>query len=77
VVPHEFADADPTGATEYARLALSVLGPIARRDAKRLDELHHRARVDIAAVPLFTQDVHDLESLRELARYVVGGSTRG
>jgi anion-transporting ArsA/GET3 family ATPase len=80
VVPSEFADADLSTADAldpqiagYARHALSVLSPIARRDAHSLEELHNRAHVPVSAVPLFTQDVHDLGGLRELARYVTGG----
>jgi len=79
VVPLELADAYPSladaldpAAAAYARHAIEVLGPMARRDKHRLDELHRRARVPVQDVPLFTRDVHDLDGLRLLAGYVVG-----
>ena len=80
VMPPEFVGADPSAADtlrppiqSYARHALGVLGPIARRDQQKLDELHRRARVEVADVPLFTEDVHDLDGLRRLGGYVSGG----
>lgn len=77
VMPVEFAaqaDASSVDAAirPYTEQALDVLRPIARRDQKKLEELHNRTRVEVAAVPLFTQDVHDLEGLQVLARYVTG-----
>lgn len=81
VIPPRFADAAPGDADrvdprarEYARRALRTLSPLARRDARRLEELRHRAHVPVIHVPLFTQDVHDLDRLAELARYVTGDS---
>jgi anion-transporting ArsA/GET3 family ATPase len=56
-----------------ARRALVTLGDIAERDRRKLDELRRRARTAIAPVPLFTKDVHDLASLRELADHALGG----
>jgi anion-transporting ArsA/GET3 family ATPase len=73
VVPLEFADLEPDGTTGYTHQALEVLVPIARRDRQRLGELQKRSGVPVEHVPLFTQDVHDLDGLRELARYVTGG----
>lgn len=80
VIPPQFADVGQDEAAKldpdaqgYARRALATLSPLARRDKRRLDELRHRARVEVAHVPLFTRDVHDLGGLAELARYVTSG----
>jgi anion-transporting ArsA/GET3 family ATPase len=58
-------------ALEEARHALDTLSLLARRDVERLTELNRRSRAPVAKVPLFTQDVHDLEGLKRLARYVL------
>jgi anion-transporting ArsA/GET3 family ATPase len=80
VVPQVFADASPADAApldpalrDYAHRAIATLAPLSRRDEHRLTDLHHRARVEVAHVPLFTHDVHDLEGLAELGGYVTGG----
>jgi anion-transporting ArsA/GET3 family ATPase len=80
VVPPAFADAGPGDAAaldkplrDYARTAITTLAPLARRDEHRLEDLRHHARVEVAHVPLFTHDIHDLEGLAELAGYVTGG----
>jgi anion-transporting ArsA/GET3 family ATPase len=75
VMPQAFGNANPddVGSIPYARHAVEVLAPIARRDAERLEDLRSRAHTQIAPVPLFTQDVHDLDGLRRLADYVVRG----
>lgn len=68
-------DADAAADTlEQARRALVTLSDLARRDATRLEELEKRTKRPVAAVPLFTTDVHDLEALEELARYVLSSS---
>lgn len=78
VIPQRFVDAPASldsvapQARDYARLATDTLFPLARRDARALEELRHRARTPVAHVPLFTRDVHDLEGLAVLAGYVTG-----
>jgi anion-transporting ArsA/GET3 family ATPase len=61
-------------AFEEAKQALRTLRVLARRDARCLDELQRRAHAPVADVPLMTQDVHDLDGLRDLADHVLGGS---
>lgn len=70
----EITETDPDAAAdtlEQARRALVTLSDLARRDASRLTELEQRTKRPVAAVPLFTTDVHDLESLNQLVRYVL------
>lgn len=54
----------------YAELAVNTMAPLARRDANRLQTLRAGTRVEVAAIPLFTHDVHDVQGLAELGRYV-------
>lgn len=58
-------------ALEDARAALGTLSLMARRDVACLDELGRRSRAPLAKVPLFTEDVHDLDGLKRLAAYVL------
>jgi anion-transporting ArsA/GET3 family ATPase len=58
-------------ALEDAAMALETFGTLARRDRRNLRELRHRAKVDVAAVPLLTHDVHDLDGLRELGKLLL------
>jgi anion-transporting ArsA/GET3 family ATPase len=53
--------------------ALETFGTLARRDRRNLKELEARARAPVTSVPLLTHDVHDLEGLRELGRYLLQG----
>lgn len=62
---------DVSGALDDLKRALSTLCDLAMRDRERLDSLRHRAHLPVTAVPLFSRDVHDLDGLRELARYLV------
>jgi anion-transporting ArsA/GET3 family ATPase len=59
-------------AVREARDALVSASDTASRDVHRIEDLGRRARAPVTAVPLFTRDVHDLESLRELAGYLTG-----
>ena len=61
-----------TAVQTYARTALETLSGIARRDRRRLDELHRRANRPVATVPLLARDVHDVDGLRDLAGYLIG-----
>ncbi len=61
-------------AFEEAKEAFRTLSVLARRDARCLEELRHRARAPVAHVPLMTHDIHDVDGLRELAAYVLGDS---
>jgi anion-transporting ArsA/GET3 family ATPase len=54
-----------------AAVALETFGTLARRDRRNLKELEARARAPVTSVPLLTHDVHDLEGLRELGRYLL------
>jgi hypothetical protein len=45
---------------------------LARRDGRNLEELKRRSRTPVAHVPLLTHDIHDVEGLRELGRYLLG-----
>ncbi|MGH2758426.1 MAG: ArsA family ATPase [Actinomycetota bacterium] len=70
----EAAGLDPGRARQAlveAATALDTLSILATRDAARRRELGHRSTAPIATVPLFTEDVHDLEGLRRLAGYVL------
>ncbi len=70
----ERAGLDPDRAKEAlseAALALDTLSVLAKRDSERGKELAQRSTAPIATVPLFTQDVHDLDGLRRLASYVL------
>ena len=69
-------DADRVGvALADAAGAAATFSTLARRDAKRLDELHRRSRAPVAHVPLLTHEIHDLEGLAELARHLLGPSS--
>jgi anion-transporting ArsA/GET3 family ATPase len=58
-------------ALQEAADALETWGTLARRDRRNLKELEARARIAVSAVPLLTHDVHDIEGLRELGRYLL------
>jgi anion-transporting ArsA/GET3 family ATPase len=80
----ERIDIDPQrveAALDEVREALSTLSSLARRDSSRLAELRARSKAPVAHVPLFTEDVHDLEGLKKLAGYVLdepsGAESRG
>ena len=59
-------------ALDEARSALETFAVLARRDGRNLDELKRRSRVPVAHVPLLTHDIHDVDGLRELGRYLIG-----
>ncbi|HVL81742.1 MAG TPA: ArsA-related P-loop ATPase [Actinomycetota bacterium] len=50
---------------------LRTLHDLATRDLRRAEELSKRARTRVISVPLLTQDVHDLGSLRELGDHLL------
>ncbi len=52
--------------------ALELWATLARRDARHLDELKRRSKAPVAHVPLLTHDIHDVDGLRELGRYLFG-----
>jgi anion-transporting ArsA/GET3 family ATPase len=76
-----FDRAQPSGedadALREAADALRTLHPVALRERERLVELGHRAKAPVANVPLLTTDVHDLGSLAELGRHILGSSSTG
>jgi anion-transporting ArsA/GET3 family ATPase len=63
-----------SGALDDLRSAIATFGTLARRDERSLAELNKRAHAAVAHVPLLTHDVHDLDGLDELGRYVLGPS---
>jgi anion-transporting ArsA/GET3 family ATPase len=62
----------PAEALDEAARTLGTFHELAGRDLNRVRELAVRARVEVTTVPLLTQDVHDLGSLRELAGHLLG-----
>jgi anion-transporting ArsA/GET3 family ATPase len=58
------------GAIAYATDALSTWSVLAKRDAEHLSELKRRASAVVVDVPLLTHDIHDVETLEELAGYL-------
>jgi anion-transporting ArsA/GET3 family ATPase len=61
-----------TNALHEAGTALELWTMLARRDERHLDALHRRAKAGVAHVPLLTHDIHDVDGLRELGRYLLG-----
>jgi anion-transporting ArsA/GET3 family ATPase len=61
-----------TIALEDAADALDLWTTLARRDERHLEELKRRAKAPVAHVPLLTHDIHDVDGLRELGRYLLG-----
>jgi anion-transporting ArsA/GET3 family ATPase len=61
-----------TTVLEDAAAALALWATLAHRDAKHLEELKRRAKTAVAHVPLLTHDIHDVDGLRELGRYLLG-----
>jgi anion-transporting ArsA/GET3 family ATPase len=52
--------------------ALELWSTLARRDGRHLEELKRRSKAPVAHVPLLTHDIHDVDGLRELGRYLLG-----
>jgi anion-transporting ArsA/GET3 family ATPase len=61
-----------TTVLEDAAASLELWATLARRDARHLEELKRRAKAPVAHVPLLTHDIHDVDGLRELGRYLLG-----
>jgi anion-transporting ArsA/GET3 family ATPase len=59
-------------ALDEARNALETFAVLARRDRRNLEALRDRSRAPVAHVPLLTHDIHDVDGLRELGRYLLG-----
>lgn len=59
---------------EDARTALETFSTLAQRDETNLEQLKRRSRAPVADVPLLRHDVHDVEGLLELGRYLLGTS---
>jgi anion-transporting ArsA/GET3 family ATPase len=53
-----------------AKACLETFWTLARRDSRHLEELRRRSRAPVAHVPLLEHDVHDIEGLKELARFL-------
>ncbi|HVE91194.1 MAG TPA: ArsA-related P-loop ATPase [Actinomycetota bacterium] len=62
---------EATGALAEAAAALETLSSLARTQAQRLEQLVRRAGTPAVSVPLRTADVHDLQSLSEVAALLV------